>query len=487
MPSTNIDPFNGFVNAKAFKEYVEAGNCYLYVGRSHALSSSSSSSWDLRETEPEHREVWNNMIALKKISTAYLCVERIDWSVGTVFDQYDSSAEILGNKDASSATDKDSFYCIVQNGTSYYLYKIISNGSKENCPGNVTESPDPYSTVGTSTNVNAFSARTDKYKFKFLSTIAPEFVKYLTSDWIPVEESEFADSDDQSSVKAAAVDGSIEHIKVTEGGAGYTSAPTVTISGDGSGATATAYIVDQTSSSSSSSSGEGCEYTTPGAVYAIEVTNQGSGYTYATVSLSGGGGSGATGQAMISPSGGHGYNVAQELGARDVLVYVQLDSDDNTHFPVDVDFREFGVVAEPRLWNSDTKASGNSYRQTWQMQVYDSGGSINASTFTEDDIITGDTSGATARVIAWEYPGDAVSLSSSSSSSTSDLYGVLQLTDVDGTFEDGEDIETGTATITNIEEPQLQPGSGSIIHHRRINPITRTDNSLETFRIVFGF
>ena len=75
-------------------------------------------------------------------------------------------------------------------------------------------------------------------------------------------------------------------VAVTAGGAGYTSAPTVAISGGGgSGATAEAVI------------------NSAGQVVSISITNQGTGYTSApSVSLSGGGGSGATVNVAFTPS-----------------------------------------------------------------------------------------------------------------------------------------------------------------------------------------
>lgn len=81
----------------------------------------------------------------------------------------------------------------------------------------------------------------------------------------------------------------VTFLKLTAGGSGYTSAPTVTISGGGgSGATAQAYI-------------------TNGAVLGFRMQSLGSGYTSApTVTLSGGGGSGATATATVGipiPSG----------------------------------------------------------------------------------------------------------------------------------------------------------------------------------------
>ena len=85
-------------------------------------------------------------------------------------------------------------------------------------------------------------------------------------------------------------------ISVTKGGSGYTSAPTVTLSGGGgSGAAATATISN-------------------GAVTSVSLTNLGSGYTSApTVAFSGGSGSGATATAT---------NVAAR---RDVLSSLALD------------------------------------------------------------------------------------------------------------------------------------------------------------------
>lgn len=81
-----------------------------------------------------------------------------------------------------------------------------------------------------------------------------------------------------------AKDGTVLRVDVTAGGSGYTSAPTVTLSGGGgSGATATAEVIG-------------------GAVTAVLMGSPGSGYTSApTVSFSGGGGSGAAATAVLEP------------------------------------------------------------------------------------------------------------------------------------------------------------------------------------------
>lgn len=82
----------------------------------------------------------------------------------------------------------------------------------------------------------------------------------------------------------ANVNKKVTSITITNGGSGYTTAPTVTITGDGIGATATCTILG-------------------GAVNTITVTNSGSCYTATpTVSFSGDGGSGAIATAIISSS-----------------------------------------------------------------------------------------------------------------------------------------------------------------------------------------
>lgn len=72
----------------------------------------------------------------------------------------------------------------------------------------------------------------------------------------------------------------ISEILITNPGVGYTSAPTVTISGDGSNATAEAVIVN-------------------GRIQKINVVNRGIEYTRATVSITGGGGYGAEALAVV--------------------------------------------------------------------------------------------------------------------------------------------------------------------------------------------
>lgn len=89
--------------------------------------------------------------------------------------------------------------------------------------------------------------------------------------------------------------GGAEEPRVTAGGSGYSTAPTVGITGTGTGATATARV-------------EG------GAVVGIDLTAIGSGYTGSvTVSLTGGGGTGATATSKPSTGGPYGGAAAGQI------------------------------------------------------------------------------------------------------------------------------------------------------------------------------
>jgi hypothetical protein len=80
---------------------------------------------------------------------------------------------------------------------------------------------------------------------------------------------------------------SVEHIRLTERGSGYTSNPSVTISAPSSGVTAQAYAT----------------INSIGKIDGVFVYNAGSGYTTApTITFTGGGGTGAVAEALLNPS-----------------------------------------------------------------------------------------------------------------------------------------------------------------------------------------
>lgn len=136
----------------------------------------------------------------------------------------------------------------------------------------------------------------------------------------------------QSVVQALATPGTIETITVEDGGEGYSPSTTLTIIGDGTGATATFDIVD-------------------GVIENVQVTNRGSGYTYADVvveDLDLVGGSGFSGRANFSPFLGFGRDVVSDLNATTLMISSSFSRERISGVPFDNDIRQFGLIRNPR-------------------------------------------------------------------------------------------------------------------------------------------
>jgi hypothetical protein len=138
----------------------------------------------------------------------------------------------------------------------------------------------------------------------------------------------------QANVELLAVPGSVEVIKVVDGGIGYGGA-TATILGDGIGATADVIC-------------------SGGKVTKVVITNAGSGYTWTDVQITGNtGSSGAVARAIMSPSGGHGSNAINELNASSIVFYTSISRDKNQGIEINNDYRKVGLVRNFKQFGSN--------------------------------------------------------------------------------------------------------------------------------------
>jgi len=208
----------------------------------------------------------NNIMLTQTISSAEIChlIPRIDWVSGSIYDSYnDNYTPTNTSASGASSLAEARFYVITDE---FKVYKCIDNNA---------DAPSTVKPTSTSTNTVILS---DGYSWKFMFQVsASDQTKFLDSSHIPVRKLTTGGG-------YGDVNGEIDSITVTAGGAGYDSLdpPTVNILGDGDGlATATATVVG-------------------GVVTAINVVNPGSGYSFANVSFSGeGGGTGAKANVLL--------------------------------------------------------------------------------------------------------------------------------------------------------------------------------------------
>ena len=174
----------------------------------------------------------------------------------------------------------------------------------------------------------------------------------------------------QANVELMTVDGSIDYIKVIDGGYGYSSI-TVTITGDGTNASAIANLEN-------------------GILKSITIDNRGSGYTYATVTLTPNGGINSTpptARAIISPKYGHGKNALSELFANTLMFYSTIAQDNSTGFTFNNDYRQFGILKNPTQFDSTQLFFGKNGSSCYSADVTISNGTV-----VEDMILTDNSS-----------------------------------------------------------------------------------------------
>ena len=434
---------------EAFSESA-ATNIYLFIGRPQSWADDTSPPTPADNNDTAFNS-YDDMVAMKRVSSTDIthAVVRRDWVSGTTYDEYahDYSASNTANSGATSLFAA-TFYVVTDD---YNVYKVINND------GNTASTTKP---TGTSTG---YITTADGYIWKYMYTIsAADALKFLSTDFMPVR---YVTSDpgagqpykEQFDTSAAATNGEIKQYKITNGGSGYSSAPTITIVGDGSGATATATV-------------------SGGAITAINITGVGSNFTQATVTVSGGGGSSGAVKAIVSPPGGHSTSAVDELGGFYVMNNVRLEYADGAgDFPVSNDYRRIGLVRDPLAFGTTNKLTATTASATKSL-VLAAGGL--SGTFATDETLTGGSSSASAKVIDWN-------------ASTRTLRYYQDINTGFVAFTGSETVSGGTSsasgTVSSLGNPEVVIDSGDIMYIEHRRPINRASDQIEDIKLVIEF
>lgn len=448
-------------NAEQFKEgFSEAAatNMYLFIGRPQPWASETSPDTPIDTLNSEY-EIWRDMIALKRIQSSDVShvIVKTMWTAGKYYDVYrhnynGSSGQGVDINTGVPTTRSNLFdanFFVVTD--EYSVYKCLDNRNSLGVVAPSTIKPN-------GTSLSPFTTA-DGYKWKYMYSLSgADAIKFVSTDFIPVKylSSNPGPTDqyyNQWLVQDSSLNGGIENILTTSGGSGYTSAPTITITGDGENATATA-VIDS------------------GSVVGVNITNSGTGYTYAAATISGGGGSGAALEVIISPIGGHGSDPVKELGGFYVMMNVRLEYDDGAgDFPVNGDYRRIGIIKDPYNYGTTTVATNYTLIAN-EFLIMSTGGT---GTFSVDEVITGSTSGAKAKVVSYD-------------STTKMLRYIQTIEDGSASFSVGETVtggsSTATASIASLGNPEVQPYSGDIIYVENRRAIERASDQVEDIKLV---
>lgn len=428
-------------NAEQFKESVTEPtpntNLYLTYGKVDAWEDDFSPPVANTSVISEY-EIWSNMIAGKKIlgNDISHVIPRFNWTANTKYVAYDHRNPDLYEYNTP-------FYVLTSD---YNVYKCLANNNNTNSTVEPT-AINPLSPTETS----------DGYIWKYMYTVSDsDLLRFTTSNYIPVKTLPADEGSLQWDVQEAAVEGAIYSIVVSNTGSGYTNTSNivVTINGDGSSAEATATI-----------------NTTSQTVTSIVLTDYGQNYTQATVTITGGGGTGAEAAAIISPFGGHGSNPVYELGGSTLMLNPVFRNSEGGLLPITNDIRQIALIKDPLRRDGQNVSTNIVVVHAQTITTTGSGD------YQEDEIVYqgGTLLGASfsGRVVSWDSAnGIVVVINTIGTPTTQSLIGATSTT---GRF------------VSGVKPSELKPYTGQILYVSNIEPIVRSSDQAEDYRIVLKF
>lgn len=435
----------------AAKEFVDDAQnnstLYLFVGRSEPWTDDASPDNPYDNTYSTFTDAWQRMTAMKQLADGDIifAATRYQWISGTTYTEYDDRDADLEGKQYYVISDNNNVYLCLKSG------------------GVSTVNPD---TVGVQTSGIIDFTSQDGYIWKYMFTVSTNNAnKFLTSAFLPVT---FLTADpgvtadaalrNQWDVQQNAVDGAIYNIKITNGGSGYTSKPTITIEGDGTSAAVNAADITLTN----------------GVITDIKVSTAGSGYNQAIVTITGGGGSGATARVVNGPKGGFGADPRNELRAHYVSINTQLIyADGSGDFIVGNDFRQIGLIKNPYNFGTTTVATAETLATTKNLEIALGG------TFLNDSVFEGTVSGAKGVVDSYDSTNGIIRYHQTEATGF-DTFTTSDFVRPEGDSGSGQD-------VTAVNNPESQPYSGDIIFLENRAPVNRASDQIETIKLVLEF
>jgi hypothetical protein len=510
------------LNAKNFvlSATSESNSYYTFVGLPNAESYDSN--WNNNPPPPkdcfeQENDYWDTMIGLKKINSGdvKLVVRKNMWESGTIYDMYrhDISRDNPSKPSGSINLYSANYYTVNSN---YQVYICLHNGIDPDNPTGRLSLDEP-----TFTDLEPRSAGNsgDGYIWKYLYTLnSGDVIKFDLLNYVPVpidwdtNPLYYAiknNAQNSGQIKIATIKNRGQN--VGSGAGVYNRVP---IYGDGIGAEATIVINNQSE------------------IESVTITNGGSGYTYGTLDLIYGNVPVDTSSiypefdVIIPPKGGHGYDVARELGAYNVMIYSRIMNDnENPDFITGNQFARIGIVENPLSYDSNSLLSPSLASAVSAIKV---GAGYSTVNFTADSEITqtiGTGVTAIGKVISYDqntgvlkYWQDKSLVGFSSTGIpnnplnpprygfnmnrfTSSPLGSGNLVIIGGTFNVSIDssfngasttiinktYNLGQTFINGLANPEVEKYSGSIIYVDNRPPITRSTNQKEDIKVILQF
>ena len=428
---------------------------YIGIGKSEDWNDSDTAPTPLI-TDREERDFRLSMQSAKLAANFSFVIPRINWSSGTVYGEYDDTV-------VSHPTQP--YYAMIDNNQVYVCLRQ-SKGADGTANAS-TVAPSGTSQIPFTTS--------DGYAWKFLYTVGVvDNTNFTSANFLPVKKVLVLDSDgsgnitststdvQQKTVQDSAVASPICGIDITNAGAGYSSAPTVTLVGNGTGATASATV-------------------SGGAVVKVVIDDSastlkmGTGYNYAHVAFSGGGSptTSATARVRLGPKAGFGADPRDDLRSKAMMFNIQPAGTEGGEFHVGTSFRQIGLIKNPTdsAGTAYSSTSGNALRRLKLHQK--------TADFTQGSLLTGGTSGAKAYV--GDTDSDEIWFHQNETTLFTPFQAAEAVTDAAGGI-GITDSATGVGGFNN--SGAIDPFSGDLLYIENRAKVVRSTDQTEDIKVI---
>lgn len=331
-----------------------SNNLYFFIGK--------NTQWNNTETPDlangslsEFVKTWDDIIYMEKLSPSNFCpvIKNFKWTQNTIYSQYEHDINL---QHIYKNNNTNPLYCVNKD---FRVYKCLWNNYDSPSTRQPAVDVQVNNTIGNPESVTPLYYD-DGYVWKYMYTISASMAyRFLTRTYIPVEYNQ--------SVATNAIDGAVHFVKIINQGDNYVNG--------------TYTNIKVRKNNNSTDTDDDCEVTIEvqnNKIHSVYVTNHGTNYRYATLNDSmfppamlGSSGGGAVLKPIVSPIGGHGSNVFDEMFVDSFMAYVILENDENIPPPEDITFRRFGIIFNPRLVNDNLLTSNRVYRNNNNVLVTD--------------------------------------------------------------------------------------------------------------------
>lgn len=366
-----------------------------------------------------------------KYENSAMVVKRNDWISGTIYDAYPT-------------IENQNFYVV---NSDLQVFKCLYNNNSS------ASTDEPRLSLSSTSLDEPYLLTSDGYKWKYLYTISTQQKKrFMDENWIPVYNNNF--------VVDAAVPGGIDIVKITNSGNNYFNGATqsiITVDGDGTGAVLKANVVS-------------------GQIQDIVIQERGINYTEASLTfrdVTGGSGTSAAAEVVISPVLGHGSDPIYELIASNVMLNIDFDGDENGFFPTNNDYREAFVVMNPQEYGTTNLATNDHYELYTKIKTSPGLGDFNV----DEQIFQGDSFEQST------FSADVISFN--------EITNMLYVNNVRGTLQLNQAIKgvtTGAIRIaTAVTDPTMKLYSGKVLYISDKTRVSRNNNQTDIIRLILNF